>query len=193
MTRMRRVILLTLTACVVIIATPALAHTELDYTEPSADTEVGESVSEIVVAFTLPVTLVGNGFEVLDPQGEVHQPTVETDDDTVFRLVMAEPLVGGAVGVRYEVIAEDGHVLAEGFSFTVTARASTTTLPPVTTEAQTDSTAVSTTIAVTTTIPETTTTTEPESGSGSALPWLIGGGLVLAAGLTFGLRSRSSQ
>lgn len=167
---------------------PALAHTELDYSEPSADTEVAQPVAEIVVAFTLPVTLVGNGFEVLDPQGEIHQPSVETDDDTVFRLLMSEPLAGGAVGVRYEVTAEDGHVLADGFSFTVAAPATTTT------EAETVETSVSTTIAVTTTTLETTTTTELEAESGSAYPWIIGGLVIVAvAGLVMGLRSQSSR
>jgi methionine-rich copper-binding protein CopC len=192
---MSRVVSLVLMVCVVMVATPALAHTELDYTEPSADVEVGEPVSEIVVAFTLPVTLVGNGFEVLDPQGEIQQPTVETGDDTVFRLIMAEPLVSGEVGVRYEVIAEDGHVLAEGFSFTVTAQASTTTLPPATTAAQTDSSIVETTIPAGTTIVAATTTTEATDGSGSAVPWLIGVGLVVVAvaGLIAGSRSRSSR
>lgn len=191
---MRRVIVLALAVCALIVATPALAHTELDYTEPSADTEVEEPVSEIVVAFTLPVTLVGNGFEVLDPQGEIHEPTVETSDDAVFRLIMSEPLAGGDVGVRYEVTAEDGHVIAEGFSFTVSAPATTTTVAATTTEGESAETSVSTTIAVTTTTPETTTSTEPEAGSGSALPWIIGGlVLVAAGGLIAGLRSRSSR
>ena len=189
---MPRIVSLFLAVLVLMISAPAFAHTEFDYSEPSSDTEVAEPVSEIVVAFTLPVTPVGNGFEVLDPQGEVHQPIVETSDDTVFRLQMSEPLVGGVVGVRYEVTAEDGHVLADGFSFNVTAAAPTTTLPSTPTTEESSATSVAPT---TTTVPEVTTTTEAESGDGSALPWIIGGGLVAVAvaGLIMGLRSQSSR
>ena len=87
------------------------AHTELDFTLPADGTTVGEPVSEISVGFTEPVTLVGNGFEVLDPGGTVIEPFPVTDDDKVFRLQFDPPLAGGPVGVRYQVTAEDGHEL----------------------------------------------------------------------------------
>ena len=189
---MGRVAALLLIVLVVMIAPPALAHTEFDYSEPSADAEILQPVSEIVVAFTLPVTPVGNGFEVLDPRGEIHQPTVETSDNKVFRLLMSEALTGGVVGVRYEVTAEDGHVLAEGFSFTVAAAASTTLIPTSNSDADTV-VSVSSTIAVNTTLE--TTTAGAESDSSSAMPWLIGAGLVVAsvAGFVVSMRSRSSR
>ena len=119
------------------IASPAGAHTDFDFSVPTDGASVGEPVSEVTVAFTLPVTLVGNGFEVLDPQANVLQPFAVTDDNTVFRLQFDPPLAGGVVGVRYTVTAEDGHTLSGGFSFTVSVDlpAPTTiaaTLPPVT-------------------------------------------------------------
>lgn len=191
MKALSRVASLSVAALVLMISVPAWAHTEFEYSEPSADAEVAEAVSEIVVAFTLPVTPVGNGFDVLDPEGEIHQPTVETNDNTVFRLLMTEPLAGGVVGVRYEVTAEDGHVLAGGFSFTVATAAATTTLPPATTAVS----SVTTTIATTSTVLETTTTTGGQPESGSMAPWLLGGGLVAVAtfGLIAGLNTRSSR
>jgi hypothetical protein len=119
---------------------------------------------------------------------------VETSNDTVFTLVLDEPLAGGEVGVRYEVAAEDGHVLAGGFSFTVTApEATTTTSPPeatTTTEDVTVSSAVEqTTSTVVGTIPA---PEEGEERSGSLAPLLIAIGLVVGgAGLYAGFRSRS--
>jgi methionine-rich copper-binding protein CopC len=125
------------------------AHTDFDYSLPTDGASVGTPVEQITVAFTDPVTLVGNGFTVLDPQNQVLEPFAVTDDDTVFRLQFDPPLAGGPVGVKYEVRAADGHVLTGNFVFTVDAPVPTTpvtapptTVPPVTTTvATTDSTA----------------------------------------------------
>ena len=110
------------------VAQPAGAHTDFDYSVPTDGASVGEPVSEVTVAFTQPVTLVGNGFEVFDPQQNVLQPFAVTDDDAVFRLQFDPPLAGGPVGVKYSVTAADGHVLSGSFSFTVSVD-----LPPPTT------------------------------------------------------------
>lgn len=171
----------------------AKAHTELDYSEPEGGASIDEPVSEIVIAFTLPVTVVGNGFEVLDPSGQVIRPTVHAENDQVFVLGLSEPLAGGDVGVRYEVAAEDGHVLADGFSFTVTAEtpSTTTTSIPTTTSTESDPTS---TASVTTTVGVASIPEDPEQPAGSALPWLVGLSLalLLAAGVMVGLRSRSA-
>lgn len=112
------------------------AHTDFDYSLPTDGASVGNPVSEVVVAFTSPVTLVGNGFTAFDPQENVVEPFPVTDDDTVFRLQFDPPLAGGAVGIRYEVKAEDGHILSGSFTFVVDApvptTASSTTAPPET-------------------------------------------------------------
>lgn len=110
--------------------TPARAHPDVDFTLPVEGAAVGEPVSEVSVGFTQPVTLIGPGFEVLDPQGNVVIPSVVTDDDQVFRLQLDPPLAGGEAAVRWEVRAEDGHTITGGFAFTISVDAVTTTLPP---------------------------------------------------------------
>lgn len=133
--------------------TPVHAHTDFDFSLPTDGASVGNPVDEITVAFTLPVTLVGNGFEVLDPQGNIIEPFAVTDDDTVFRLQLDPPLAGGDVGVRYAVRAEDGHELTGAFSFTVDAPMPTTsppTTPPPTTPATAAGTSPATAAATTT-------------------------------------------
>jgi methionine-rich copper-binding protein CopC len=117
------------------------AHTGFDYSLPTQDASVADPISEITVAFTEPVTLVGNGFEVLNPQGEIVLPTPITDDDRVFRLILDPAIAGGEVGVRYEVTSVDGHVVAGGFSFVVDAPLPTTTVPTTTTTTTTTMTA----------------------------------------------------
>lgn len=115
-------------------ASRAIAHTDFDFSLPTDGAVVPEPVDEITIGFTLPVTLVGNGFEVLDPQGKVLEPFAVTDDDTVFRLQLDPPIAGGEAAVRYEVRAEDGHTLTGGFRFTVDAPVPTTavTVAPTT-------------------------------------------------------------
>lgn len=145
----------------VVPASPAAAHTELDFTLPADGTTVGEPVSEITVGFTEPVTLVGNGFEILTPDGVVIEPFPVTDDDMTFRLPLDPPLAGGSVGVRYEVAAEDGHVLEGSFVFDVAAPAPTT--PPPTTPPTTPPTSV----AAETTLAGSDTVTSGQVTSGS--------------------------
>ena len=193
----------------------ASAHTEFDYSEPADGDEVDQPVAEIVVAFTDTVEPVGAGFEVLDPSGTILSPEVVTDDSTVFTLVVDPPLAGGAVGVRYEVMAGDGHVQTGGFSFTVaapppTTTSSTTTAPsttvpvatttvaPATTAASTSPETPATTEAPTTSAASTTSTTTAASGTGgfNAGGWLFGviaAALILAALSWVMSRRRSSD
>jgi methionine-rich copper-binding protein CopC len=175
---------------VLALAAPALAHTEFESSDPADGESVAEPVGEIEVVFTLPVTLVGAGFEVLDTEGNILSPEVETEDDTSFRLLLPEPLDGGDVAVRFEVAAEDGHVLAGGFSFTVTAPATTTTTDSPATTTSTSQASTTTTQpaeSTTSTIPaEETTIPTPEADSDGGILWLpFVGGLALVAGAGF--------
>jgi len=121
----------------------AAAHTEFDHSSPEDGESVAGPVTEVEIVFTLPVRVVGSGFEVLDPVGEVVVPTVETDDDASFHLVLPTAIEDGIVGVRYEVTAEDGHVLTGAFSFDVATSpemATTTTVEVTTTTSGVDTT-----------------------------------------------------
>jgi copper transport protein len=178
---MRRSALLVAGALVLLPAVAVLAHTEFQSSTPADQETIDAAVSEITVVFTLPVTIVGNGFEVLDPQGNIISPEVETSDDTLFRLLFDQPLAGGEVGVRYEVAAEDGHLLAGGFSFTVAAPVSTTTTTTIATTTSIDDVTTSTSEPTSSTIG--TNTAEPdENDGGSMAPLLIGIGVAVVGG-----------
>lgn len=156
---------------------PVEAHTDFDYSLPTDGASVAEPLKEVTVAFTLPVTLVGNGFEVLDPQGNVLQPFAVTDDDAVFRLQFDPPLAGGEAGVRYEVTADDGHVLSGSFSFTIDAQVPTTTTAPV-------PTAAPTTAVVATTTEAPTATSAPKPTDDVATPTTRNTGATIAETVT---------
>lgn len=152
----------------------AHAHTDFDYSLPTDGASVGVPLTEVTVAFTSPVTLVGNGFEVLDPQNNVLQPFAVTDDDTVFRLQFDPPLAGGTVAVKYEVRAEDGHVLSGNFVFVVDAAPPTTlpptTLPPATVPPDAAEPDADAPEATTTTAPAAVTTTVPPPDTTQTAP-----------------------
>lgn len=140
-----------------VVGTPSIvsAHTDIDYTLPADGEQAAAPVEEITVAFNDPVTLVGAGFEVLTPAGDVVVPSVFSEDGAVYFLEVVDPLAGGVAAVRYQVAAADGHVLEGGFSFTVPA-APATTAPAVTvpaTAAPATSGGAAATAAVPTTAP----------------------------------------
>lgn len=185
----------------VFTALPASAHTQLDYTTPGDGDTVDEPVSEVVVAFSEPVNVVGDGFEVLDPQGNVIAPNIVTTDDKVFTLTFDSPLAGGDVGVRYEVESEDGHVIAGGFSFGVAASEPTTTTSVDDAASTSQPTDTSTTQATPTTAPGQPSTSEIgdagadtgglSGGSGALIA--IGAVVLLGGGTVLALRSRNSD
>jgi copper resistance protein C len=138
----------------------AMAHTEMEFSLPANGTTVGEPVEEIAVGFTDLVALVGNGFEVHDPQGNLLTPFIVTDDNKVFRFQLDPPLAGGVVVVDYHVRALDGDVQEGSFSFTVAAPLSTSTTAAPTTLAPTTDAPATTAISVPATAATTTTQAE---------------------------------
>lgn len=154
---------------------PAAAHTDLESSEPAADSSVDTPVSEIVVTFTEAVTPTETGFEVFSPQEELLAPVAETDDDITYTLPLDPPLAGGPVGVRYEVVSADGHVVDGAFAFTVTAPVPTVPpTTPVATPVTTPATSPATTAAaVATTVPPAPATvppTDPDDGAVATTP-----------------------
>lgn len=172
----RHILMIVVSVLLGVVAVPGVAeaHTSFDYSLPTDGASVGVPIDEITVAFTSPVTLVGNGFAVLDPQNNELAPFAVTDDDTVFRLQFDPPLAGGTVAVKYEVRAEDGHVLTGNFVFVVDAPVPTTAAPttvPPTAPATDASTTTLSTVADTTgtsNTTDTTTSVPPEAAATTA-------------------------
>ena len=109
-------------AGLVLLAAPASAHTGFESSDPADGASLDAPVDTITLDFTGPAEPTGNGFQVLDPTGELRRPTeATTDDGTVWVLRFDPPISGGAVGVRWMVKAPDAHPIDGSFSFTVPA------------------------------------------------------------------------
>jgi copper resistance protein C len=148
----RSVAIVACAAALVVSPGRSLAHTQLEFSLPAEGTTVGDPVEEITIGFTDQVALVGNGFEVHDPQGNLLTPFVVTDDNIVFKFQLDPPLGGGLVVVDYHIRAIDGDEQQGSFSFT--AAASVPTAPP-------PSAAPSTSTAQSLPVTETTTEAAP--------------------------------
>ncbi len=113
----------------------AHAHTDFESSEP-ADRDVVEGpLDEVAVSFTNPAVPAGEGFQLLDPSGEVRAPSsVDPTDGTTFVLRFEPPLTAGTYGVRWMVRAGDAHPIDGSFRFEVTEPpAPSTTVAPATT------------------------------------------------------------
>lgn len=105
-----------------LFAAPASAHTGFESSDPADGAVLDAPVDVITLVFTGPAEPTGDGFQVLDPSGELRQPTeATTDDGSAWVLRFDPPIAGGAVGVRWMVKAPDAHPIDGSFSFTVPA------------------------------------------------------------------------
>ncbi len=101
---------------------PASAHTGFESSNPSDGQTIVQPVAEISLTFSGEATPAGEGFVVLDPSGQIREPDeVVSVDNLTWTLRFNEPLVGGVVGVRWQVAAPDAHPIDGSFSFTVNA------------------------------------------------------------------------
>ena len=114
----------------VLLATPAAAHTEFASSSPADGETIDQAVTEISLIFAGEAMPAGEGFVVLDSEGFVRVPEeVTTTDNLTWTLRFVEPLVGGTVGVRWKVAAPDAHPIEGGFSFVVDAPAPMAAVP----------------------------------------------------------------
>jgi methionine-rich copper-binding protein CopC len=103
---------------VLVIGTPAAAHTYLVATRPKADATVTERLTAVVLRFNEPVNQSVGKVEVRASDGTaVHDGAVEIDAERVRQPLGALP-VAGDYTVEYRVVAADGHAITGKFRFT---------------------------------------------------------------------------
>ncbi len=97
---------------------PAGAHTGFESSEPADGDVVEGPLSELIISFTGDSEETGDGFQVLDGNGEVRDPaSVSTDDTRRFVLLFDPPLAAGQIGVRWSVKAPDLHPIEGSYTF----------------------------------------------------------------------------
>jgi copper transport protein len=106
----------------VIAATEASAHTGFESSVPADGTSVDEPITTVTLVFTGDAEPTGTGFQILDPKGQLREPTEASTKDGSTWVLRFDPAIGpGAVGVRWMVKAPDAHPIEGSFSFTTEA------------------------------------------------------------------------
>lgn len=117
----------------------ASAHTGFDSSVPADGDSVDQPVDVVTISFTGSSTPIDDGFVALDGDGTVRAPNAVDWDDSgdlqVYSLRFDPPLSGGDIGIRWSVLASDGHPREGSFAFAVTASLPPVTTPPTTTTA----------------------------------------------------------
>ena len=116
----------------------ANAHTELVSATPSADTSVSNFPTDVTLTFSENLMTVGganpNKVEVFDESGKLL-----SGEATVNGAVITAPvgIVGnGNYSVKYRVVAQDGHVVEGGYSFSVNSDIAVASPMPISTGAE---------------------------------------------------------
>lgn len=107
------------TLMMLVSASPASAHTELDESEPADGATAHGPVSEVVLTFTLPVTPLGDTVVVEGPDGRIDVDVTQERDGAVVVGTPDTELTDGSYEVSWSVAAQDGHAREGTFSFAV--------------------------------------------------------------------------
>ena len=103
----------------VAMATPALAHADLDSTVP-ADKDVSTvPVERIELIFTDAVETVGRGVQLLDGDGRDVPASVFAASEATIAIIPDDPLGSGRYAVVWQVESADGHEIPGAISFEV--------------------------------------------------------------------------
>ncbi|MDH3301375.1 MAG: copper resistance protein CopC/CopD, partial [Acidimicrobiia bacterium] len=113
-----------------LVESPAAAHAGVESSDPTAGAVLDDPVSEITLVFTDRTEPIGDGFQVIEADGEIRTPNDwESSDGRTFRLHFDPPITGGETGMQWTIRSADFHALNGGFVFTVVAEEPDVTVP----------------------------------------------------------------
>jgi methionine-rich copper-binding protein CopC len=187
----------------------ALAHADLDRSEPAADAVLTTAPTQVQLWFTQELfRRQGENFiEVYAADGsrqDQGEAVINDDDRTLLTVALPPDLPPGVYTVRWQALsAEDGHDSSGEFTFTVGTEGAAATVITDTVITDTTTPAVATptiapTLVATATLPAATATVAPApaatqaSSTGTGLPCLGGAApLLMAVGALWAGRRRA--
>jgi methionine-rich copper-binding protein CopC len=182
---------------------PASAHDEILSTSPKDGAVLAEAPAEIVLTFGEEVEDLGAAVVVTDSAGAKLATGKPVVDGVTVTQALAPATAPGAVKVAWRVVSGDGHPVSGTFAFSVEAVASptpsaspTSSSPePASSSAEPSSPSASATSASPAQPEPSTTLAADSSSTSSPVPWILGGLLVVAAGVAvaLGLRGRGGS
>ena len=179
---------LALLALVVLVVTPAFAHSNLRSVDPSDGSTITSSPPALTLAFTDDVLADFTKVDLLGPDGNLVAlaPPVTTRD-TVLQVL--PPLANGLYRITFRVVSADSHPISGTTTFTVNATAQQSPSPSEAAPTSSSPTAVaSPSLSESPTASQSASTstdasgpTASDTGSSPVNLWLIGGIVALIA------------
>lgn len=113
------VLLVTAVALMVLLPTPARAHTSLESSDP-ADGVTTSDVSAVTLTFSRAVQTFDDSIVLVGSEGQRLTPPITTfEDGLVVSTTLDGPLASGTWAVQWRILADDSHPREGGFSFVV--------------------------------------------------------------------------
>jgi copper resistance protein C len=176
----RRLLVLLTLASVALLSSagPAAAHNILIGSDPADGAQVATGPARVSLTFDLPVQRGFSTVTVTGPDGNQWQAGPPVEAGAVVS-APARPLgPAGQYTIAYLVLSADGHPVRGAVRFILTNPGTGTATAPLTS----DRSSIVSSGAPT------------QTGSGSPVwPWLVGAGVLLAAGVAVGLRGRQTS
>ncbi|MCA0972237.1 copper resistance protein CopC [Halobacillus litoralis] len=117
---MKKMITAWMLVLTLLVPAHAFAHTGKEEADPSEGSVVTESINEVTVLFTTPIS-EGSTVTLTTADGaELPLQDVVVDGDTMI-INTVEPLPNGTINVDWAIVGEDGHPIEDGYSFEVDA------------------------------------------------------------------------
>lgn len=193
---MRRLLPVLLTLALAVLGLPltASAHSQLISSSPAAGEKLDQAPTEVVLTFSEEIQAGLSQVTVTDGEGLPMTDGKPVADGATLTQPLGQ-LHPGPYTITYKVVSADGHPISDAITFTVTEKATSTassTSSSSSTTSSTTSTTTSTTPEATMTTSATTTpaTTEDDGSGGAGMALVVGLGVLLIAGLGWGLRGR---
>jgi methionine-rich copper-binding protein CopC len=124
-----------LPAFLLLLASPASAHSRLEVTSPAADATLSSAPADVVLTFNESVSAQYSHVAVTRADGSSATSGATTVDGVTVRQPLA-PLGNGRYTVAYRVVSTDGHPVGGTFVFTVAGATTAPAPSPTTTTAK---------------------------------------------------------
>jgi len=154
-------------------AGPAIAHNELIGSDPADGASLANAPERVSLTFNLPVQPGFTTVTVTGPDGSQWQDSPPTEDGAVVSVAVRELGPAGEYTIGYQVLSADSHPVRGAVRFTLTTPGTGIPAPPATESPASGLPAAD--------------PVDPAAQTGSAgtpvWPWLVGAGVLLAAGV----------
>jgi methionine-rich copper-binding protein CopC len=174
-------------------ATPALAHTRLQSSDPADGSSTATAPQRVSLTFNEPMQAGFATLTVVGPNGTAYQSGDVTADGGTVSVAVSPLGPAGRYEIGYRVVSEDGHPVTGSVGFQLTAPGPAAVAPSSSAVAAAAPTSTAAPAVAGTPAPApapaaATAEADADQGGSPVWPWILGGVVLIAAGAFGALR-----